>query len=95
MNHNNEMLWTLTSDQDPPKGEPLIVTLQAKWKDYREVLAHVYYVYNSSYANFVFYDPFEGKVIGPSCVQVVAWMRMPEACEAPVIWGEKDEWGEF
>lgn len=88
-----ETLWTLTSEQDPPKGEPLIVTIQAKWKDYREVLANVYYVYNSSYAKFVFYDPFEGKVIGPSGVKVVAWMRMPDACEAPVTWGENDEEG--
>lgn len=90
-----ETLWTLTSEHEPPKGEPLIVTIQAKWKNYREVLSHVYYVYNSSYAKFVFFDPLEGKVIGPSGVKVVAWMRMPDACEAPVIWGEKDEWMEF
>lgn len=90
-----ETLWAITSEQEPPKGEPLIVTIQAKWENYRKVLSHVYYVYNSSYAKFIFFDTLEGKVIGPSGVKVVAWMRMPDACEAPVIWEEKDELWEF
>lgn len=78
--------WRLTETDEPPRGEPLLVTVQAKWKEWREVLAPVYYVYDMSLSKFVFFNAMENGVIGPDTVKVVAWKRMPKPCEEAVIW---------
>lgn len=78
--------WKLTAEHEPPKGEPLIATIQCKWKDWREVLAPVYYLYDMNLARWVFYDGVNNSIIGPGEVQVVAWMRMPDPSDADVFW---------
>lgn len=82
--------WKLTAEQTPPKGEPLIVTIQCKWKNYREVLAPVYYLYDKNFAQWIFWDESSNSVIGPGEVKVVAWMPWPEPSLAEVRWDVKD-----
>ena len=82
-----ENCWRVTADQTPPKGEPLIVTIQCKWKKYREVLAPVYYLYDKNYAEWIFWDESSNSVIGPGEVKVVAWMPWPDPSDAEVEWG--------
>lgn len=79
--------WKLTTEQTPPRGEPLIVTIQCKWKSYREVLAPVYYCYDKNFADWIFYDESSNSIIGPTEVKVVAWMPWPEPSLAEVVWG--------
>ena len=82
--------WTLMSDHKPPKGEPLIVTIQCRWKNWREVVAPVYYLYDMRLSAWVFYDGIGNNIIGPDDVKIVAWMPWPKPCEADVRWDIKD-----
>ena len=79
--------WKLTAEHEPPKGEPLIVTIQCRWKDWPEVITPVYYIYDMYLSKWVFYNGVDNSIIGPNDVKVVAWMRLPFPCDAEVIWG--------
>lgn len=81
--------WKLTAEQTPPRGEPLIVTIQCRWKQWREVIAPVYYMYDTHLAAWVYYDGTDNSIIGPNDVKVVAWMPWPEPSLAEVRWDEQ------
>lgn len=73
----------------PPLGVPLIVTIEANWKHWREVLGPVYRLQNavnggSEYFNFgtgAELGSITNSVIGPNEVKVVAWDFWPTAYE--------------